>query len=239
MSNISPELGAKATAATSHSSAPPKENLRDADLHRMQEVVETIILEKWSTAMGDAPPADAPASNWSATPAKHVVGGFSVVLRLPNQGVAFRLQAMDKLKSGLTWVAFHQMLLSFLASPRRGPLPAVLLTPDRSLVLPPPPPRGAPPPPPPLAWEDTPVARSFQAARLRAATVRLGRLRRRLLETSSAAWAEGECAGTGGCPVEDPAERPGELGWAGAGRLAGGVRDGLLFPTHWFWLRVG
>eukprot|EP00291_Cryptomonas_curvata_P011619 CAMPEP_0172181716 /NCGR_PEP_ID=MMETSP1050-20130122/17977_1 /TAXON_ID=233186 /ORGANISM="Cryptomonas curvata, Strain CCAP979/52" /LENGTH=138 /DNA_ID=CAMNT_0012855039 /DNA_START=227 /DNA_END=640 /DNA_ORIENTATION=+ len=135
MNNISPELESKSTIAPQGSNS-VKENLRNADLHRMQEVVETIILEKWSTAMGDTIPAAVPATNWSATTAKHVVGGFSVVLRLPSQGVAFRLQAMDKLKSGLTWVAFHQMLLSFLASSRRDPLPPIIFTADRSLVLP-------------------------------------------------------------------------------------------------------
>jgi hypothetical protein len=69
---------------------------------------------------------------------KHVVGGFSVVVRLPEKGLAYRLQPMRSAKAGLTWVAFYMMLQEAAQDQEAGVAAAgadVLYRPDRSVVL--------------------------------------------------------------------------------------------------------
>lgn len=76
-------------------------SLLHADIDTLQEVLEAIIEEKWAAAMGMMDDSftnhlhqqhEGIESTFGELHAKHIVGGFSVVLRLPEQGVALRLQ---------------------------------------------------------------------------------------------------------------------------------------------------
>lgn len=92
---------------------------------------------------------------------KHVVGGFSVVLRLPEQGIAYRLQPMETFKAGMTWVAFHETVahksLDTDAVDKAMAEDAIFEA-DRSLIL-------GPGKPSVRAWEQTNIATCYQASR--------------------------------------------------------------------------
>lgn len=81
---------------------PPQEgNLQEAPLLEVQQVLDDMLSEQWKRAL---------EGETVGSGVKHVVGGFSVVVRLPDRGVAYRLQPMKSMKAGLTWVAFYCML---------------------------------------------------------------------------------------------------------------------------------
>ena len=212
------------------------EDLQDLDLDLLHDELERLLDEQWlraSVDSGFAPaPAAAGAGNMTFNKVKHVVGGFSVVVRLPEKGLAYRLQPMRSAKAGLTWVAFYMMLQEAAQDKQAGLAAAaadVLYRPDRSVVL------GtskqrASTPPRKLSWEDLDVAREFQAQRLRRATKRLVHFRHQLLKTSSAAYRQGLCSSAENCPIS----------WTDGGKLGGQcVTNGLMFPSHWFWTKVG
>ena len=154
----------------------PRENLRAVSLQRVREVVQRIVDNQWEIAFAENNTETTTTS--TEFPSKHIVGGFSVVLRLPNNEVAFRLQALDSLKAGLTWVAFYECLwdsMSQTAPESESEVLASACRPDRTLLASP---LGGPPSL--TAWEDTKIVRQFQSERLLASTRRLGRMRRRV-----------------------------------------------------------
>jgi hypothetical protein len=101
---------------------PSGRNLQNAELSEVQKVLDDVLSQQWKRAI----------EGGKAGSVKHVVGGFSVVVRLPDQGVAYRLQPMKNMKAGLTWVAFYSMLFEAAKDPgavqvpRAPRLPAAL-----------------------------------------------------------------------------------------------------------------
>mgnify|MGYP001400576954 CR=1 FL=1 len=93
------------------------QGLRELSVDTLHDRLEALLDEQWQRAsvdygykpQGAAPGAPAGANvTWGKV--KHVVGGFSVVVRMPEEGLAYRMQPMRSVKAGLTWVAFYMML---------------------------------------------------------------------------------------------------------------------------------
>jgi len=207
-------------------------DLSDISVETLHAQLETLLDEQWQRASVDygiEPPASSANATWNKV--KHVVGGFSVVVRMPDEGLAYRMQPMRSLKAGLTWVAFYMMLQEVTLDRQAGAEAAaadVLFRPDRSVVL------GSSKfrtsSPRKMAWEHLDVAKEFQSSRLRKATKRLVYFRHQLLKTSTAAFKQGECTSAQNCDISS----------SDGGYLAGPcVSNGLMFPSHWFWIKVG
>jgi hypothetical protein len=114
------------------------EQLHLLDLDTLHDELEQLLDEQWLRASVESGMAPAPAGNTTLGKVKHVVGGFSVVVRLPEKGLAYRLQPMRSAKAGLTWVAFYMMLQEAAQDQEAGVAAAgadVLYRPDRSVVL--------------------------------------------------------------------------------------------------------
>ena len=114
------------------------EQLHLLDLDTLHDELEQLLDEQWLRASVESGMAPAPAGNTTLGKVKHVVGGFSVVVRLPEKGLAYRLQPMRSAKAGLTWVAFYMMLQEAAQDHEAGVAAAgadVLYRPDRSVVL--------------------------------------------------------------------------------------------------------
>jgi len=231
---------ASAQSAAASSGGPKKADkknvidLHELDVDTLHGRLESLLDEQWLKAgfeSGITPVP--PGTNVTFNKVKHVVGGFSVVVRMPEEGLAYRLQPMRSVKAGLTWVAFY-MMLQEAASDRYASAEAaaadVLFRPDRSVVL------GTNKLKSPgtsgrkMAWEHLQVARDFQGARLRKATKRLVYFRHQLLKTSLTAYQQGMCTSAENCPIM----------WTDGGTLQPPcVANGLMFPSHWFWIKVG
>ena len=216
------------------------QGLRELSVDTLHDRLEALLDEQWQRAsvdygykpQGAAPGAPAGANvTWGKV--KHVVGGFSVVVRMPEEGLAYRMQPMRSVKAGLTWVAFYMMLQEAALDRRAGAEASsadVLFRPDRSVML------GksassvrASGGGRRLGWEHMEVAREFQGPRLRHATKRLVYFRHQLLKTSSAAYQQGRCTSADNCPIS-PTD---------GGALEGPcMTNGLMFPSHWFWIKV-
>ena len=184
-------LGAASSAGAK---ATTPRDLHELDVDLLHDDLEALLDEQWQRASADfgMDPAPDTGANGTVSKVKHVVGGFSVVVRLPEKGLAYRLQPMRSPKAGLTWVAFYQMLQEAALDRQAGAQAAaadVLYRPDRSVVLGKEKFRTSSPRK--MAWEHLDIAREFQGARLRHATKRLVHFRHQLLKTSSAAYKDG------------------------------------------------
>lgn len=218
--------GAKATTQKSR-------DLSELDVDTLHDKLESLLDEQWQRAAAESGLAPAPSASTNATwgKVKHVVGGFSVVVRMPEEGLAYRMQPMRSVKAGLTWVAFYMMLQEAVGDRQAGAEAAaadVLFRPDRSVIL------GSSKfrtsSPRKMAWEHLEVAQQFQSERLRKATKRLVYFRHELLKTSNLAYRQGLCTSAENCPIS----------WADGGMLQGPcISNGLMFPSHWFWIQVG
>jgi len=207
-------------------------DLSSAGLTEVREALDQVLEQQWAKSYAaisdtaDKKQQTQKEFNTKSRGVKHVVGGFSVVIRMPEHGVAYRLQPMRSLKSGLTWVAFYRMLLesskdSFAIAQAMSC--DVLFRPDRSVVLGRSTMRRA--------WEDFPITEEFQAERLRKSTLALARNRHQLLSIGSSAFQKGLCTSAATCEIFPEAD---------GGMLDGPtVFNGLMFPSHWFWLKVG
>lgn len=105
---------------------PPGSNLQTASLSEAREVLDEVLSQQWQRALD---------GEKLGAGVKHVVGGFSVVVRLPDRGVAFRLQPMKNLKAGLTWVAFYSMLYEAAKDPASVQARAVPHSPTHTAPL--------------------------------------------------------------------------------------------------------
>ena len=208
-------------------------DLHELDVDTLHDRLELLLDEQWLKAGVDHGIAPTPVGNTTFNKVKHVVGGFSVVVRMPEEGLAYRLQPMRSVKAGLTWVAFYMMLQEAAADRYASAEAAaadVLFRPDRSVVL------GTNKYKPlsvssrKLAWEHLQIAQEFQGERLRKATKRLVYFRHQLLKTSIGAYQQGLCTSAENCPIS----------WTDGGVLQPPcVTNGLMFPSHWFWIQVG
>lgn len=197
---------------------PPGSNLQTASLSEAREVLDEVLSQQWQRALD---------GEKLGAGVKHVVGGFSVVVRLPDRGVAFRLQPMKNLKAGLTWVAFYSMLYEAAKDPasvQEAGSADALFQPDRTVVLG----RSSSSR---KDWINLPITKDFQSARLRKATRKLAEHRRRLLHEGSAMFKAGKCTSESTCEIVEEED---------GGCMEGPpVLNGIMFPTHWFWTKVG
>jgi hypothetical protein len=105
---------------------PPESNLQTASLPEARQVLDEVLSQQWQRALD---------GEKLGAGVKHVVGGFSVVVRLPERGIAYRLQPMKNLKAGLTWVAFYSML--YEAAKDTASVQARVLAPPTNNTAPP------------------------------------------------------------------------------------------------------
>eukprot|EP00961_Rhodomonas_salina_P129919 1749755-Rhodomonas_salina.1 len=212
-------------------------DLSSAGLTEVREALDQVLEQQWAKSYAaisdtaDKKQQTQKEFNTKSRGVKHVVGGFSVVIRMPEHGVAYRLQPMRSLKSGLTWVAFYRMLLesskdSFAiaqatpaADPAHGcvrPCPATCCSGQTARS----------------SWgaarcgehgrtfrsqrssrspicalsrilfsELTPGSRVRQAERLRKSTLALARNRHQLLSIGSSAFQKGLCTSAATCEI--------------------------------------
>mmetsp|Transcript_23164 Transcript_23164/g.52055 ORF Transcript_23164/g.52055 Transcript_23164/m.52055 type:complete len:603 (-) Transcript_23164:98-1906(-) len=207
-------------------SEPPSQNLQDASLHDVHAQLDEILNSLWDSKIeveGFRQPIPK-SSNFSHI--KHVVGGFSVVIRVPESGIAYRMQPMRSMKHGITWVAFYKMLEEVandkVSIPSALRYPAIY-KPDRTTIFE----AGAGK----KAWEDLEFVQDFQDERLRHATKRLVQHRRNVMKEGSLNYRSGRCTSASECEIESDED---------GGTFTGvSIVNGIMFPSHWFWVKVG
>ena len=91
-------------------SALPSQNLQTASLHEVHAHLDEILNSLWDDKIEVEGFRQPIPRTGNTSHIKHVVGGFSVVIRIPESGIAYRMQPMRSMKHGITWVAFYKML---------------------------------------------------------------------------------------------------------------------------------